>query len=462
MLARVGQAFLHDPVGGAADRRLAAAGLDPRAHAHPRRARLLDQRRDRVERRLRRLRRRPRAVAQHADHLAQVLQRRRGRSRGSRPRPRRSPPAARPGGTPARPRARDSSESRCASTSCISPAIRRRSASRACSTCARCSASSRRARSCEVRSRSRCVRANRPQRTTTAVNSTRSARSSSDGTGRPVGYTSGTTPRPTTERERDRPTIARREPRSATLNSAISAGAGREGRDDAGDDRDQRDRERAAAPPPQRDRARPRRARGRSSDHRRRSARSSVSPSTSAPIAEREQEHRASTIQSRAVRLRARLLEQRRRGASASARRSSPRSVRPRGAARPPTEVDPGIDRAAVVSAPAPRSRCCAAMIEATGLTKRLGGRTVVSDVSFRCEPGTVTGFLGPNGAGKTTTMRMLVGLSDARRGRARPCSAAHYRELAEPGPPRRRPARRGRPARRAAAAARRSPSRRR
>ena len=52
------------------------------------------------------------------------------------------------------------------------------------------------------------------------------------------------------------------------------------------------------------------------------------------------------------------------------------------------------------------------AMIEATGLTKRLGGRTVVSDVSFRCEPGTVTGFLGPNGAGKTTTMRMLVGLS--------------------------------------------------
>jgi ABC-2 type transport system ATP-binding protein len=51
-------------------------------------------------------------------------------------------------------------------------------------------------------------------------------------------------------------------------------------------------------------------------------------------------------------------------------------------------------------------------MIEATGLTKRLGGRTVVSDVGLRCEPGTVTGFLGPNGAGKTTTLRMLVGLA--------------------------------------------------
>src|SRR4051794_11008525 len=51
-------------------------------------------------------------------------------------------------------------------------------------------------------------------------------------------------------------------------------------------------------------------------------------------------------------------------------------------------------------------------MIEAHGLTKRLGGRLVVKDVSFACEPGTVTGFLGPNGAGKTTTMRMLTGLS--------------------------------------------------
>jgi ABC-2 type transport system ATP-binding protein len=51
-------------------------------------------------------------------------------------------------------------------------------------------------------------------------------------------------------------------------------------------------------------------------------------------------------------------------------------------------------------------------MIEATGLTKRLGGRTVVSDVALRCEPGTVTGFLGPNGAGKTTTLRMLAGLA--------------------------------------------------
>jgi ABC-2 type transport system ATP-binding protein len=51
-------------------------------------------------------------------------------------------------------------------------------------------------------------------------------------------------------------------------------------------------------------------------------------------------------------------------------------------------------------------------MIQVNGLTKRLGGRTVVSDVTFSCEPGTVTGFLGPNGAGKTTTLRVLLGLA--------------------------------------------------
>jgi ABC-2 type transport system ATP-binding protein len=74
-----------------------------------------------------------------------------------------------------------------------------------------------------------------------------------------------------------------------------------------------------------------------------------------------------------------------------------------------------------------------APMIEATQLTKRLGGRIVVSDVSFRCEPGTVTGFLGPNGAGKTTTMRMLVGLSDPESGSSSVLEQS-YRELENPG----------------------------
>ncbi|MGV9386016.1 ABC transporter ATP-binding protein [Nonomuraea sp. NPDC003707] len=49
--------------------------------------------------------------------------------------------------------------------------------------------------------------------------------------------------------------------------------------------------------------------------------------------------------------------------------------------------------------------------IRATNLSKRYGGTTAVSDLSFDVEPGQVTGFLGPNGAGKSTTMRMILGL---------------------------------------------------
>jgi len=50
-------------------------------------------------------------------------------------------------------------------------------------------------------------------------------------------------------------------------------------------------------------------------------------------------------------------------------------------------------------------------MIEILHLTKRYGATVAVDDLSFRVEPGKVTGFLGPNGAGKTTTMRAVLGL---------------------------------------------------
>jgi ABC-2 type transport system ATP-binding protein len=72
-------------------------------------------------------------------------------------------------------------------------------------------------------------------------------------------------------------------------------------------------------------------------------------------------------------------------------------------------------------------------MIDSEGLTKRYDGRNAIEDVSFRCEPGTVTGFLGPNGAGKTTTLRVLCGLSDADAGRAT-VLGGHYRDLPNPG----------------------------
>jgi ABC-2 type transport system ATP-binding protein len=51
------------------------------------------------------------------------------------------------------------------------------------------------------------------------------------------------------------------------------------------------------------------------------------------------------------------------------------------------------------------------ATIEVLDLRKRFGRTLAVDGLSFRVEPGTVTGFVGPNGAGKSTTMRALLGL---------------------------------------------------
>ena len=58
----------------------------------------------------------------------------------------------------------------------------------------------------------------------------------------------------------------------------------------------------------------------------------------------------------------------------------------------------------------------------AASLTKVIGARTIVDNVSFELRPGEVFGFLGPNGAGKTTTIRMLVGLIRPTSGRVTIC----------------------------------------
>ncbi|MCC6735916.1 MAG: ATP-binding cassette domain-containing protein [Bauldia sp.] len=49
-------------------------------------------------------------------------------------------------------------------------------------------------------------------------------------------------------------------------------------------------------------------------------------------------------------------------------------------------------------------------VIEAEGISKRFGDRTVVADFSIKVERGDRVGFVGPNGAGKTTLIRMLTG----------------------------------------------------
>lgn len=59
-------------------------------------------------------------------------------------------------------------------------------------------------------------------------------------------------------------------------------------------------------------------------------------------------------------------------------------------------------------------------MIEIEHLTKRYGGHTAVSDLSFTVDSGQIYGFLGPNGAGKSTTMNIMADCLSATEGAVR------------------------------------------
>jgi len=59
------------------------------------------------------------------------------------------------------------------------------------------------------------------------------------------------------------------------------------------------------------------------------------------------------------------------------------------------------------------------AVLKLRNVTKSIGGRKIVDNLSFDIPAGEVFGFLGPNGAGKTTTIRMIVGLISMSKGEA-------------------------------------------
>jgi len=49
-------------------------------------------------------------------------------------------------------------------------------------------------------------------------------------------------------------------------------------------------------------------------------------------------------------------------------------------------------------------------LLKIAGLTKRFGGFTAVSNVSFEVEKGEILGLIGPNGSGKSTIFNMVSG----------------------------------------------------
>ena len=56
-------------------------------------------------------------------------------------------------------------------------------------------------------------------------------------------------------------------------------------------------------------------------------------------------------------------------------------------------------------------------IVKTTGLTKKMKGKNLVSNINLHIHKGEIYGFLGKNGAGKTTIMKMLTGITNPTNG---------------------------------------------
>lgn len=61
-------------------------------------------------------------------------------------------------------------------------------------------------------------------------------------------------------------------------------------------------------------------------------------------------------------------------------------------------------------------------ILEIKGLSKALGRKQILKDITLNVKGGEVFGFLGPNGSGKTTTIKLMLGLLNYSRGEIKIC----------------------------------------
>ncbi len=66
------------------------------------------------------------------------------------------------------------------------------------------------------------------------------------------------------------------------------------------------------------------------------------------------------------------------------------------------------------------------------GLTKHLGSRLILDNISVDVMPGEVFGFIGPNGSGKTTTIKVMLGLLSLEAGEITICGHSIKKEFTD------------------------------
>jgi len=71
-------------------------------------------------------------------------------------------------------------------------------------------------------------------------------------------------------------------------------------------------------------------------------------------------------------------------------------------------------------------------VLKISHLSKHLGSRLILKDISLEVNSGEIFGFLGPNGSGKTTTIKVVLGLLTLERGEIEICGHNIKKEFKE------------------------------